>query len=293
MQRFLQAVLRNDLVSFIGKSFATVSPADRYEPNWHIEVLAHQLERCRRGKCKRLIVTLSPRSLKSICTSVAFPAWALGHDPTCKIICASYSAELSAKHSRDCRAVMESLWYRRIFRQTRIDRSKNTELEYVTTRRGFRGGNILIIDDPLKPADADSQSKREALQNWYDGTLYSRLDNKREGIIIIVTQRLHLEDLVGHVLDKEDWCHISLPATAETEASYPLGGGRYHLRKSGDVLHPEREPAEALTRLRSTLGSYHYSAQYQQSPVPIGGAARILRHRRPELGYGLQGIRDS
>ena len=141
-------------------------------------------------KIKRLIITLPPRNLKSISASVAFPAWALGRDPKLRIVCASYSQDLAVKHARDCRVTMEIDWYRRSFPGTRIDPRKNTEAEFMTTAKGYRlstsvggtltgrGGSIVIIDDPLKPADAMSASKREAVKQWYDGTLCTRLDNK-------------------------------------------------------------------------------------------------------------------
>ncbi len=126
----LDVVLRNDLTAFTQRCFQTVVPGQQFLPNWHIEAIAHQLERCRRREIRRLIVTLPPRNLKSICASVAFPAFALGHDPTLRIVCASYSPDLPAKHARDCRAVMESTWYRGLFPRTRIDPRKNTEGEF-------------------------------------------------------------------------------------------------------------------------------------------------------------------
>jgi predicted phage terminase large subunit-like protein len=283
VQQVLAAALRQDLGSFSQKVFATVSPADQFRHNWHLEVMAHYLSLCRTGQIKRLIITLPPRYLKSITASVAFPAWLLGHDPSQKIVCVSYSQDLAAKHARDCRSVMEAAWYQSLFPGTRLDAAKNAELEFMTTQRGFRlatstggtltgrGGNIIIIDDPLKPQDALSDLKREAASQWYDNTLYSRLDNKREGVIIIVTQRLHLEDLVGHVLNQEDWVHISMPAIAEAEQTYDLGHDRRFVRPVGHVLHAEHEPLEILERTKEALGSYHFSAQYQQEPLPEGG----------------------
>lgn len=134
---------RNDLTAFTQRCFQTVVPGQRFLPNWHIEAIAHQLERCRRREIRRLIVTLPPRNLKSICTSVAFPAFALGRDPTLRIVCASYSQDLTAKHARDCRAVMESGWYRGLFPRTRIDPRKNTEGEFETTARGYRLGTSV------------------------------------------------------------------------------------------------------------------------------------------------------
>jgi predicted phage terminase large subunit-like protein len=281
----IDALLRNDLPAFIQRCFQTVAPGQRYLPNWHIEAIAHHLELCRTGRIRRLIITLPPRNLKSICASVAFPAFALGHDPALRIVCASYAQDLTIKHARDCRAVMESGWYRRLFPRTRIDPRKNTESEFETTARGHRfgtsvggtltgrGGNLFIIDDPMKPAEAMSEARRETVNQWFDATLSSRLDRKTEDAIVIVMQRLHVDDLVGHLLEKgEAWTRLDLPAIAEAPEAVPIGEGRIHRRAAGELLHPEREPMAVLDGLKAAMGSQAFSAQYQQAPVPPGGA---------------------
>ena len=102
------SLLRNDLSSFIQKSFQIVSPGVSYHHNWHVDAISYHLEQCMRGEIKRLIITLPPRNLKSIAASVAFPAFILGHDPRKQIIGISYAQDLSQKQSRDCRAVMQS-----------------------------------------------------------------------------------------------------------------------------------------------------------------------------------------
>ena len=279
----LNTALRRDLVAFVQKVFGTVSPGTPFLPNWHIEAMCHELAKVVSGKTKRLIITIPPRHLKSICASVAFPAWALGYDPTRQIICVSYAQELAVKHGNDCRAVMASDWYRRVFPGTKIDAAKNTETEVMTTKRGSRlatsvggvltgrGGNMIIIDDPLKPADAMSDTARARHIEWYSTTLISRLDNKEEDAIIVVMQRLHQDDLVGHLLQERGWQHLSLPAIAETEQQIEIGPGQYHMRQIGDLLHPARESREVLDNIKKGMGSATFSAQYQQAPVPPGG----------------------
>ena len=281
----LQTILRQDLTAFTQRSFQTVVPGQSYLSNWHIDAITYQLERCRRREIRRLIITLPPRNLKSICASVAFPAFALGHDPSLRIVCASYSQELAAKHARDFRTVLESAWYQQIFPGTQIDQRKNTEGEIQTTAQGYRlstsvggtltgrGGNLILIDDPMKPAERMSKAKRDAVAEWYDSTLTSRLDSKTEDAIILIMQRLHVDDLVGHLLEKdESWVHLNLPAIAEEDEKIPLGNGRFHRRKAGDLLHPERETQEVLEELKAAMGSQAFSAQYQQAPIPAGGA---------------------
>lgn len=277
------AALRNDFYAFVQAAFPIVAGGQVLQRNWHLEATTAALTNVINGKCRRLIITVPPRSLKSICTSVALPAFALGQDPSRNIICVSYSEVLSRKHGNDCRALMHSPMYRRLFPRTRISSSKDTEAEIRTTAGGTRlttsiggtltgrGGNLLIIDDPLKPQDAQSESSRESLKQWYSNTLLSRLDHKSEGSIIVVMQRLHPDDLVGHLLEQGGWTHLNLPAIAETECSIALGHNRYHHRRIGDLLHPERENEIALHELKTSMGSMEFSAQYQQAPVPLDG----------------------
>ncbi len=105
-----RALLRLDLYAFIEKSFYELNPTTPFLRNWHIEVIAAELEACRRGETNRLIINLPPRSLKSICASVVFPAWLLGHQPSSQIICASYAQDLANKHAIDCRTLLSSKW---------------------------------------------------------------------------------------------------------------------------------------------------------------------------------------
>lgn len=119
-QRLLAALLRSSLFHFVRKAFATVSPGEVFLPNWHLEALCYHLELVRAGKIRRLKIEVPPRSLKSVCASVALPAFILGHDPTAKIITVSYSSDLAAKHAADCRAVMQSAWYAALFPATKL-----------------------------------------------------------------------------------------------------------------------------------------------------------------------------
>jgi hypothetical protein len=250
-----------------------------------------------------LIISLPPRSLKSLMTSVAFPAFILGHSPTRRIICASYSGELAFRHSNDFRAVLASPWYQEIFPGTRIG-PKDSETEIELTRRGFRlatstggtftrrGGDLIIIDDPLKPRDAQSDAKRNGANEWFLHTVLSRLDDKRTGAIVIVMQRVHMDDLTGFVRRQSDaWTVLSLPAIAESEATVALTMGRFHQRRPGDLLSPVRLPRPILEEERANIGSYYFCAQYQQTPEPPGGLM-IKRHwvkRYTELPPRLAG----
>ena len=225
-----------------------------------------------------------PRTLKSITASVALPAFALGHEPSRRIICVSYSADLAKKHANDFRAILQSDWYKRTFFDARIGHFKNSETEIELTARGFRlatsvcgtltgrGGDIVVIDDPLKPDDALSEPRRSAANQWFTNTLLSRLDDKRTGAIIVVMQRVHIDDLTGFLVSQSDeWNVLSLPAIAETDEDIPIWGGRTHHRSEGEVLS-QREPRQISDSIKLQIGSDAFSAQYQQSPAPPGGA---------------------
>ena len=281
--RIVQALLRHDLRAFVHKVFVALTLGQTYVRNWHIDAIIYQLERIRRGEIRRLIINMPPRSLKSITASVAFPAFLLGHDPTKRIICVSYSGDLAKKHSNDFRAVLESAWYREIFPDTRIGLYKNTETEIELTQRGFRlatsvggtltgrGGDIIVIDDPIKPSDAYSEPQRNAANNWFANTLLSRLDDKRTGAIVVVMQRVHLDDLTGYLLGQSDeWELLSLPAIAYADETVPISLNRHYRRKAGEALSV-REPLETLEVMKLEIGSDAFSAQYQQTPVPPGG----------------------
>jgi predicted phage terminase large subunit-like protein len=282
-RRLLTALLRTDLSSFIQRAFRTVSPGDHYLHNWHMDAISWAVQRCRKAKRRRLIITVPPRSGKSIAVSVALPAYILGLDPVQRIICASYSQELANKHARDYRAVMEADWYRAIFPRTRLGRDKNTQAEFVTTRKGGRlatsvggtltgrGGDFIILDDILNPDAASSEVQRAGVIEWVLGTCLSRLDDQEHGTIILIQQRVHEDDPVGFLLEKGGWTHLNLPAIAEETQIIPLGPNLVHVRQEDDVLHPERVSFERLMDLKKDMGGYAFAAQYQQNPAPRGG----------------------
>jgi predicted phage terminase large subunit-like protein len=270
---------RQDLISFIRMTTDLLWHGAELSMNWYIEAIAYHLELVRLGVIRRLIINAPPRHLKSLVTSVAFPAFVLGHDPTKRLIVASYSSDLAVKLANDCRVVMNSRRYKSIFPGLQISRMKNTETEISTTRGGFRlatsidgslagrGGHILIIDDPLKPSDACSDAKRDHVNTWFKNTAYSRLDDKQKGAIVIVMHRLDDDDLCGFLLkDKHDWVVLNFPAIALKDEQILIGDGRFHNRHIGDVLHPQRESKSDLDKVRSDLGEEIFNAQYQQCP---------------------------
>lgn len=276
----LTKILRTDFNSFIHKSFKTINPGMDYIHNWHIELIAKNLEDVCNGKIKRLIINMPPRALKSVCVSVAWPAWLLGNDPTKRIIVASYSNMLGIKHSVDCRFLLESEWYKQIFHKTKISKKNNQKSKYMTTKHGFRfstsvggsvtgeGGDILIIDDPINPVHINSPKRRQKVIDWYEQTFVSRLNDQRKGAIVIVMQRLHDNDLVGHLLKNaaDDWQQIKIPAIATSDHEVSLANRNIKIRES-EVLNPSRDSLESYRKLEQAMGYKNFAAQYMQEPI--------------------------
>ena len=231
---FLNALLRSDFETFLERCLKTLNPGMPYLSNWHIKAIAHQLARVRRGEINRLIINMPPRHLKSLTVSVAFPAFLLGLEPWHRIFAISYGSELALKHARDFRAVVTDPWYRNAFPNMKI--ARETDDTITTTLKGFReatsiggsitgkGGDYFIIDDPLKPLDALSEPARTRVNQWLHNTLMSRLDNKQTGVIIVIMQRVHMDDLCGFLMNgSSEWEVLSLPAIAEVAERVQIG----------------------------------------------------------------------
>ena len=290
-------LLRHDLCAFIHRSFLELNAQTQFLSSWHIEMLAAKLEEVRRGSCKRLIVNVPPRQLKSHAISIAFPAWVLGHNPAKQILSVTYAQDLSDNLARRSRTLMTSPFYEGLF-DTRLSKGREAVSDYETTDGGYRlstsiggvltgrGADIIIVDDALKADDALSDHRRRSVNEWYDNTLRSRLNSQENGAIIIVMQRLHADDLVAHVQEHEWWDVLSFPAVAEQDETYnfltPYGCKRIH-RKNGEALQPALVSLSTLQSQRRAMTEYNFAAQYQQNPQPPSG---IIVKREWLKSYG-------
>jgi predicted phage terminase large subunit-like protein len=281
------ALTRLDFNVFVERVFAELNGSAPYLDNFHIAAVCAVLEEVRVGNCRRLAITLPPRSLKSIIISVAYPAWLLGRAPATSIICASYGQTLADELGRNCRQVMLSDWYRRLFPATRLCSDKQSASAFETTAGGSRratsvggaltgfGADIIIVDDPTKPEEAQSDAERARTNFWARHTLFTRLNDKAKGTIILVMQRLHEDDMIGHVSTFSELRIVSFPAIAQEEENWAIPtphGLRHHRRAVGEALHPEREPLQVLDEISRSIGTRFFAAQYLQMPAPPGGS---------------------
>jgi len=278
----LRNLQRINLYAFVRLVYGILNPGRPFAPAPHVEAMCFALQKAALEDRGRLINTMPPRYLKSI-VGVALCAWLLGRDPAFRILVASYGADLAGKHSRSFRAVIRHPVFREIFPAFAVNPSRDTILEVETTMGGSRkaisvggavtgfGADLILIDDIAKASDVRSPVKREEVTSFYDETLFSRLDAKDKGSIIVTGQRLDEADIVGHLLAKDGFEHLNLPAIAAEPQSVPLYFGRTFKRMPGDVLAPHYESRETLERIRLDVGDNVFTAQYLQNPVPPGG----------------------
>ncbi len=282
LQRTYLQALRTHYPSYLTKVFHTLNPGQSYINNWHLDAIAEYLSAMQEGTLQRLIINMPPRSLKSVSITVGWSAYLLGHQPETRIITASYASGISLKHAMDTRSIMASPWYRSAFPATQLMSGQNEKHKCVTTQHGFRlatsvggtltgeGGDIIILDDPISPSQAMSETWRNRANQWFDHTLSSRLNDKQTGRILVVMQRLHEDDLSGYLLRKGGWEHLCLPAQVATSVAFSYGNFQRTMQ-AGDVLQASREPDQVLKQIQQDVGSMAYAAQYMQQPFSQTG----------------------
>ncbi len=278
------AMRRENFYLFLRHMFPVVAPGQRLSGDDYLETLCFELQQAAETSGGRLMVTMPPRYLKSIAASVLQPAWLIGRDPKLKVIVASYGEKLTQNLSRMFQTVVTSKRYLRVFPHMSAKPKVNSVTEFTTAAGGGRrtatvggaitgiGADLIIIDDIMKANDASSEAAREEARRFHDETLYSRLNNKAEGSIIVVQQRLHQDDLIAHLQEKGTYRHLNLPAIAERPAQHDLYNGYTWSREAGDPLAPEREDREALDFIRGDVGEAAFRTQYLQDPASAGSS---------------------
>jgi predicted phage terminase large subunit-like protein len=285
----LQAALlkrraEQSLRCYVEQAWSILEPEVPFLSNWHIDYLVEHLEAVTAGQITRLLINLPPRYMKSLLVSVFWPTWEWIQAPHRRWLFTSYAESLSSKHSMDRRAILQSSWYQdRWGDRVTLASDQNVKHEFQNTRRGHmiatsiggsatgKGGDRIVVDDPHNPMQAESDLQREAALTYFSRTLSTRLDNKNDGAIVVVMQRLHERDLSALCLDL-GFTHVCLAAEAEAPARFVFPRSqRVYNRAQGDVLWPEREGPAVLATQKVALGSTAYAGQYQQRPAPAGG----------------------
>jgi predicted phage terminase large subunit-like protein len=279
-RKIFAELLRQDFLAFAERCFQELEPGKDFQIAKHMVAIAYQLQRVMTGEVKRLIISMPPRMLKSHLVSISFPAYIMAHNPSIRIVSASHTAELAQTFSTRTRTILQSDWYKVVAPRVRLSRATQTEIETTCggSRLGIgvggallgRGGDIIIIDDAMASDGGVSEAERRSVWDWFAGVVGSRLDNPKEGAIIVVAQRLHVDDLTGKLLALNGWTHLTLPAIAYEDQEIALSPTKTWKRKSGELLMPDRLGQDELNQLKAMQG-HRFEAQYQQRPSPPSG----------------------
>lgn len=312
------------LSDFVRGGWKYIDP-NPYVHGWHIDAVAEHLQAVVDGDIRRLVINIPPRTSKSSIVSVAFPAWTWAQPtsthtsgPGVQFLFASYAQSLSIRDSTKCRRLIDSPWYKeRWADRIQLTSDQATKIRFDNKQGGYRlatsvggaltgeGGAIIVVDDPHNAIEMESDLVRQNTLDWWDNSLSTRLNNPKKGAFIVIMQRLHEEDLTGHILSRNvgDWTHLCLPMRYEwsrhsctsigwndprglDDQGEPLvlldqNGLRYARdaeaqrvldeEKEGELLTPDRFGPNEIRILESQLGPYQSAGQLQQRPEPKGG----------------------
>ena len=219
---------RRSLREFVRQAWAVVEPATEYVPGWHLDGIVDHLEAVTRGQIRNLLINMPPRHMKSLAVAVFWPCWEWIDHPERRWLFASYAAALSIRDSLKCRRLIESSWYQANWGERfRLTSDQNTKGRFENDKSGYRlatsvagaatgeGGDRIVVDDPHNVNEAESDTVRHSVLDWWDLVMTTRLNDPKTGARVIVMQRVHDDDLSGHVLAQGGYEHLCLPAEYE------------------------------------------------------------------------------
>jgi predicted phage terminase large subunit-like protein len=270
---------------FVRGAWHIIEPFSPFTASWHLDAIADHLEAVEQGHIRNLLVTMPPRMGKSLTISVFYPAWRWITAPGTRFLYASYSQDLATEHSLGTRRVIESPWYQaRWGDRFQLAGDANLKTRFENDQRGARistsvggvvtgrGGDRIIVDDAHNVREAESDTIRAATLTWWDQAMSTRFNEPKTGARIVVMQRVHAQDLAGHVLEQGGYVHLNLPMEYEPETVHFTGFGTPDPRtEPGQLLAPERVGPVEIADLKVRLGSRAYAGQFQQRPAPAEG----------------------
>jgi predicted phage terminase large subunit-like protein len=271
----LDTTIRTYLLAFAMKAFAQ-SQGKQLPPHPYLRFVAWHLERVASGEVKRLVVALPPRHLKTFLASICLAAWILAHDSSAKILIVSYGQELAEKIAYEIRDILQSEWFRRLFK-TRIAKNRKKVRDFVTTDGGgvrsvsIEGGvtglgaDFIIVDDPVQIKDSANIKQLERINDLFDSEVRTRLNHPKKGAIVIVAHRLAEDDLPGHVLQERGWREARLPLIAKRARTYVTDDGLVWTRRKGELLRPDAFTRQDIERLRR-MKRPDFETLQQQNP---------------------------
>lgn len=279
----MRRAAQRSLMEFTRQSFGIIEPGQEFCDNWHLHVIAEHLEAVTSGDIRNLVINIPPGCMKSILTSVAWPAWEWAHDPTIRWLSASYGVELAIRDASKTRDIITSDWYRERWADVVIKAGEDQKTKYALTGGGWRlatsvGGRATgehpdrkIVDDPHNAKQAESDAERNEALRWFDRTLSTR-GQSRGASTVVVMQRLHEKDVTGHIIaDLTGYTHLCIPMEYDGVKRKTFLGTYDPRKQKGELLWPEMFNDDSVTELKQLLGTYGTAGQLAQAPSPVGG----------------------
>ena len=277
---------------FVRQAWHVVEPRTQYKHGWHIDAICDHLQAVTTGDIKRLLINIPPRHMKSLAVCVFWPAWEWIHTPQTRFLFSSYAEQLSKRDSLKTRRLITSPWYVERWGGTFvINTDQNEKMRFENNCGGYRvatsvggigtgeGGDRIVVDDPHNVRDGESDLKRKACLTWWDESMSTRINDPATSAKIIIMQRVHEDDLSGHILEQErDYVHLCLPARYEGKNSVrtclPIDrDDKFEDPRTtvGEPLWASHYPEDALQDLENEMTEYAQAGQLQQRPSPRGG----------------------
>lgn len=269
----------DSLHSFTKLMWHIVEPKQPFVDNWHIRAITEHLQAVSDQQIQELIISVPPRHMKSIAVCVMWPAWEWLKNPEKRWIFGSYAQNLSVRDSIKCRRLIESPIYKSTFNPNwKLSSDQNQKTRFNNTSTGYRiatsvggagtgeGGDFIVVDDPMKATDAESETQRQNVIDWWDNEMSTRGNDPKTAAKVIIMQRLHQNDLAGHCAKQGGYDILRLPAEFDERPSITSIGWSDPRKNKGDLLWPERFDKKTLDKLKSKLGSRGTASQLQQDP---------------------------
>lgn len=273
------------LIEFTRQCWHILEPANPFVSGWHIEAICEHLEAVSRGEIRNLLINMPPRHMKSLAVSVTWPVWEWLTKPEKRWLFSSYAASLAIRDSLKCRRLIEHPWFQRRWGHVfKLTGDQNAKIRFENDKAGYRiatsvggsatgeGGDVVAVDDAHNVQERESDLIRESTLIWWDETMSTRLNDQKTGCKLIVMQRVHENDLSGHVLKQGGYVHLCLPAEYEpVRKCRTIIGWEDPRTTPGELLWPERIGKVEIADLKIRLGATGYAGQFQQTPTPAGG----------------------
>lgn len=284
----LKVKAEGSLREFVEQAWHVVEPSTPFVGGWNIDAVCDHLQGVSAGHIRNLVINVPPRTAKSLLGAVFWPAWAWIKKPELRWLFSSYTSKLSLRDSMKCRRIIDSKWYQQNWGGVyQLIGDQNTKENYENDKTGQRiatsvsgigvgaGGDVIYCDDPNSTEEVESETMRNNVLDWWDHTMSTRGNDPKTVARVIVQQRLHEEDLSGHVLAQGGYTHLCLPMRFEIarRCTTTIGPRNWvdPRQKNGEFLWPERFGEKEISELETRLGSYMSAGQLQQNPSPIGG----------------------